>query len=96
MCMPWKWFSLAVCMLAFAALATAQITSNTYNAATNFEQGWTTTKSNPNGVWSYGYSSGFTNPVTLYNARCCRVRIQHYPDLGVTGDRTRRISKRSV
>ena len=37
-----------------------------YDAAAAFEQGWTT-QSNPNGVWSYGYSSGFANPVTLYD-----------------------------
>ena len=30
-----------------------------YDAAAEFEQGWTT-QSNPNGAWSYGYSSGFT------------------------------------
>src|ERR1039458_3963297 len=54
-------------VLAFAAVASAQITSNTNNAATNFEQGWTTARSNPNGVWSYGYSSGFTKPITLYD-----------------------------
>jgi hypothetical protein len=36
------------------------------DAAASFEQGWIT-HSNPNGVWSYGYSSGFTNAVTLYD-----------------------------
>jgi hypothetical protein len=36
------------------------------NAAASFEKGWTT-HSNPNGVWSYGYSSGFANPITLYD-----------------------------
>jgi len=36
------------------------------DAAASFEQGWIT-HSNPNGVWSYGYSSGFTSPITLYN-----------------------------
>jgi len=40
--------------------------AQSYSAATAFEQGWTT-QSNPNGVWSYGYSSGFTGPVTLYD-----------------------------
>ncbi len=40
--------------------------AETYNPATSFEKGWTT-HSNPNGVWSYGYSSGFANPTTLYD-----------------------------
>jgi hypothetical protein len=40
--------------------------ARTYNPAASFEKGWTT-QSNPNGVWSYGYSSGFMNPVTLYD-----------------------------
>ena len=37
-----------------------------YDPASSFERGWTT-QSNPNGVWSYGYSSSFTNPITLYD-----------------------------
>ena len=37
-----------------------------YNPANSFERGWTA-QSNPHGAWSYGYSSGFTNPVTLYD-----------------------------
>jgi len=41
-------------------------TAQTYDAAADFEQGWTS-HSNPNGVWSYGYSNGFTGPVTLYD-----------------------------
>ncbi|HXY23978.1 MAG TPA: hypothetical protein VEI73_04965 [Candidatus Acidoferrum sp.] len=40
--------------------------AQTYSPAASFEKGWTT-QSNPIGVWSYGYSSGFTSPVTLYN-----------------------------
>lgn len=39
--------------------------ASTYDPAATFEQGWTT-QSNPNDVWSYGYSSGFTGPITLY------------------------------
>jgi hypothetical protein len=39
--------------------------ASTYDPAATFEQGWTT-QSNPNDVWSYGYSSGFTAPITLY------------------------------
>ena len=42
------------------------VASVTYDPAADFESGWTT-QSNPNGVWSYGYSSGFANPVTLYD-----------------------------
>lgn len=37
-----------------------------YDVAANFEQGWLA-QTNPNGVWSYGYSTGFTAPVTLYD-----------------------------
>lgn len=37
-----------------------------YEPVASFERGWTTQK-NPNGVWSYGYSKGFSEPVTLYN-----------------------------
>ena len=40
--------------------------AQTFNPAASFEKGWNT-QSNPNGVWSYGYSSGFTDPVTLYD-----------------------------
>jgi hypothetical protein len=40
--------------------------AQTANAPASFEKGWTS-HTNPNGVWSYGYSSGFTNPITLYD-----------------------------
>ncbi|HYL62336.1 MAG TPA: hypothetical protein VE077_06910 [Candidatus Methylomirabilis sp.] len=40
--------------------------AQTYSPAVSFEKGWST-QTNPNGVWSYGYSSGFTNPITLYD-----------------------------
>ncbi len=40
--------------------------ATTYDPTASFEAGFTS-RSNPNGVWSYGYSSGFTAPVTLYN-----------------------------
>jgi hypothetical protein len=40
--------------------------AQTYNPAATFERGWTTQR-NPNGVWSYGYSSDFTNPITLFD-----------------------------
>jgi PEP-CTERM motif len=52
--------------LSFVAIATNSWAGTVYDPAADFEQGWTT-QSNPNGVWSYGYSSGFANPVTLYN-----------------------------
>jgi hypothetical protein len=52
--------------LFFLAIATISCWANTYDVAATFEQGWTT-HSNPNGVWSYGYSSGFANPITLYD-----------------------------
>jgi PEP-CTERM motif len=53
-------------MLFFVSIATNSCWATTYNPAATFEQGWTT-QSNPNGVWSYGFSSGFTNPITLYD-----------------------------
>jgi hypothetical protein len=40
--------------------------AETYNPATSFERGWTT-RSNPDGAWSYGYSGGFAKPITLYD-----------------------------
>ncbi len=40
--------------------------ASTYDAASSFESGWLAT-TNPNGAWSYGYSSGFTGSITLYN-----------------------------
>jgi hypothetical protein len=50
---------------AWVFVASAQ-SGTTYDATAAFEQGWTS-HSNPNGVWSYGYSSGFTSPITLYS-----------------------------
>ena len=40
--------------------------AQTYNPGDTFEKGWATQR-NPDGVWSYGYSSGFANPITLYD-----------------------------
>ena len=40
--------------------------AQTFSPAASFKDGWNS-QSNPNGVWSYGYSSGFTNPITLYD-----------------------------
>lgn len=37
-----------------------------FDPASSFENGWMRQK-NPNGVWSYGYSAGFTDPITLYD-----------------------------
>jgi hypothetical protein len=39
--------------------------SATYDPAASFEQGFLS-KSNPNGVWSYGYSTSFTGPVSSF------------------------------
>ena len=47
------------------AIATHGWAQTVHDAAAEFEQGWST-HSNPNGVWSYGYSSSFLGPVTLY------------------------------
>lgn len=40
--------------------------AQTANVAASFEKGWTS-HTNPNGVWSYGYSSGLTYPTALYD-----------------------------
>lgn len=40
--------------------------AETYSPSASFETGWTK-HSNPNGVWSYGYSSGFTASPALYD-----------------------------
>jgi hypothetical protein len=37
-----------------------------FDPVASFESGWTTRK-NPEGAWSYGYSEGFGEPVTLYD-----------------------------
>jgi hypothetical protein len=50
--------------LTFVAFATCGWSAS-FNPATAFEAGFTSAM-NPNGVWSYGYSSGFTNSVTLF------------------------------
>jgi len=41
--------------------------AQTFDPAAAYEQGWTTS-SNPNSVWSYGYSLGLGDPVTLYDS----------------------------
>lgn len=61
-----KFSSISIALLFAALLIPASGWTQTYNPATSFETGWTS-KSNPNGVWSYGYSAGFTNPITLYD-----------------------------
>jgi hypothetical protein len=37
-----------------------------YDPTVSFEKAWTT-QSNPRDAWSYGYSSGFAKPITLYD-----------------------------
>jgi hypothetical protein len=56
--------------LAFALsiAASGQALASIYDPAADFEAGWTTSN-NPNGVWSYGYSSTVSGPVILYNAQ---------------------------
>jgi hypothetical protein len=51
--------------LLFLAIATTGW-ADVYNAAADFAQGFTN-QTNPNGVWSYGYSSGFASAVTLFS-----------------------------
>jgi CubicO group peptidase (beta-lactamase class C family) len=55
----------AAILLVCALSLTTSLVAQTYDAAAAFEQGFTS-QSNPNGVWSYGYSSGFATPATLY------------------------------
>jgi hypothetical protein len=54
-------------LIAVAAYSQPSL-ATTYNPATTFEAGWVS-GSNPNGVWSYGYSSSLGGPVTLYTAQ---------------------------
>lgn len=61
----WGSFTVLLGLLPLARSAKAQLPV-TYDVAASFEQGWTT-DSNPNGVWSYGYSSGLSTPITLYS-----------------------------
>jgi hypothetical protein len=52
-------------VLFFLAVGTHGWAATTYDPAASFEQGFLS-KSNPNGVWSYGHSTSFTGPVSLY------------------------------
>ncbi len=54
--------AIATCLAASAANAVI------YDPAIDFESGFTT-KSNANGVWSYGYSSTPTSAITLYDSQ---------------------------
>jgi hypothetical protein len=58
-------FSFVLGSVLFLAVAAPATADTVFNPATSFEQGFIT-QSNPNGVWSYGYSSGFMAPITLY------------------------------
>jgi hypothetical protein len=55
-----------ISVLTLMVISTAICSGTIFDPAADFELGWTT-HSNPNGVWSYGYSSGFAGPVTLYD-----------------------------
>ena len=60
-----RWFRFpTVCLLLL--IATTFCRADTWDAASSFEQGFVN-QSNPNGVWSYGWSSNFTTPITLYD-----------------------------
>ncbi len=52
-------------VLFFFGAAANGWSATTYDPAASFEQGYLS-HSNPNGVWSYGYSTSFTSPVSLY------------------------------
>ncbi len=60
-----NWVTRCLALLCLLALATASCWAGSYDAAADFEQGFLN-QTNPNGVWSYGYSAGFTNAITLY------------------------------
>jgi len=64
-----KFFSASVCCLSSLAGAVASSpqaqAGASYNVAADFEAGWTS-RSNPNGVWLYGYSTSLTGAVTPY------------------------------
>jgi hypothetical protein len=49
-----------------ACVCTNASWAQTYNPAKEYENGWKS-GDNPNGVWSYGYSLGFTSRITRYN-----------------------------
>jgi hypothetical protein len=53
-------------VLFFLASVTGSCWAQSWDVAAAFKEGWPS-KGNPYGVWSYGYSSGFTAPVTLYD-----------------------------
>jgi hypothetical protein len=61
-----KAISHSAIMISLLFITTASCCATTYDPATAFEAGWLT-GSNPNGVWTYGFSAGFTNSVTLFN-----------------------------
>jgi PEP-CTERM motif len=50
------------------AFSSGQALATIYDPAADFEAGWITS-SNPNGVWSFGYSSTVSGPVILYDAQ---------------------------
>ena len=52
-------------ILTLLVIATVNCSANVYDAASSFESGWLA-QTNPNGVWSYGYSAGFTSSISLY------------------------------
>jgi hypothetical protein len=59
----------ALAAVPFLALAASgHVSATVYNPATDFASGWASA-TNPNGVWSYGFSSTVTGAVTLYTGR---------------------------
>ncbi len=59
--------SISHCLVILTLLVVAAVScfGTVYDAAADFEAGWLA-QTNPNGVWSYGYSSGFTSSISLY------------------------------
>jgi hypothetical protein len=64
----WEIVAIGFGSLAITAAYPEAVRAATYDASAAFEAGWIS-DSNPNGVWSYGYSSSLGGPVTLYTVQ---------------------------
>jgi hypothetical protein len=71
-----------ICLVCALMSTSGSAQTYNYNVATAFEEGWET-DSNPNGVWSYGYSASFTSSITLYDEAglCCEDEQYWYSSL---------------
>lgn len=55
------------CYIVGLSIACSFLNAASFDVAAQFESGWLGAM-NPNGVWSYGYSAGFTTPLSLYTS----------------------------